>query len=283
MSIQSLSGCALLSAGPARRRAGARPGEAHRLVGQGLLQGRGRRAVRGDQEVRGQDRNVKIELSQYAPQDMIPKTVAALDAGNAARRGLCRRLRLPGHRQVGLRRQARGRHRASSTRCARKFAPSTRRDHLPLQRQDQEAAYYAFPIKQQTMHIQYWKDMLAEAGFKETRHPDRLEGLLELLVRQGAAGYRQKTGKRAFGIGQPLGVDSSDSFYSFLTFMDALQRQAGQRQRQAAGRRSGGAPGPDQRADRLHRRSTPRAARRRRRRTGRTRTTTSPSTTRRPC
>ena len=34
-------------------------------------------------------------------------------------------------------------------------------------------------------------------------------------------GLRQKTGQRLFGIGQPMGVDSSDSFYSFLTFMDA--------------------------------------------------------------
>ena len=33
--------------------------------------------------------------------------------------------------------------------------------------------------------------------------------------------YRKKTGTRIYGIGQPMGVDSSDSFYSFLTFMDA--------------------------------------------------------------
>jgi multiple sugar transport system substrate-binding protein len=33
--------------------------------------------------------------------------------------------------------------------------------------------------------------------------------------------YRKKTSSRAYGIGQPMGVDSSDSFYSFLTFMDA--------------------------------------------------------------
>ena len=32
---------------------------------------------------------------------------------------------------------------------------------------------------------------------------------------------RAKSGNRTFGIGQPLGVDSSDSFYSFLTLMDA--------------------------------------------------------------
>jgi len=32
---------------------------------------------------------------------------------------------------------------------------------------------------------------------------------------------RAKTGQRTFGIGQPMGVDSSDSFFSFLTFADA--------------------------------------------------------------
>ena len=33
--------------------------------------------------------------------------------------------------------------------------------------------------------------------------------------------HRKKTGKRTYAVGQPMGVDSSDSFYSFLTFMDA--------------------------------------------------------------
>ena len=48
-------------------------------------------------------------------------------------------------------------------------------------------AYYAYPIKQQTMHIQYWKDMLAEAGLQGKRHTEGLEGLLGVLVREGAA------------------------------------------------------------------------------------------------
>jgi hypothetical protein len=40
-------------------------------------------------------------------------------------------------------------------------------------------------------------------------------------VRQGAADNRKKSGKRIYGIGMPMGVDSSDSYFSFLTFMDA--------------------------------------------------------------
>ncbi len=41
---------------------------------------------------------IKVELSQYPVQDMIPKTVSRV----------CRRVRLPGYRQMGVRRQARG-------------------------------------------------------------------------------------------------------------------------------------------------------------------------------
>jgi multiple sugar transport system substrate-binding protein len=82
-------------------------------------------------------------------------------------------------------------------------------------------AYYAYPIKQQTMHIQYWKDMLAEAGFKESDIPSDWKGYWSFWCDKVQPAYRQKTGTRSFGIGQPLGVDSSDSFFSFLTFMDA--------------------------------------------------------------
>jgi multiple sugar transport system substrate-binding protein len=76
-------------------------------------------------------------------------------------------------------------------------------------------------MKRQTMHIQYWKDMLAEAGFKESDIPKTWNAYWDFWCTKAQAGYRQKTGKRIFSIGSPMGVDSSDSFYSFLTYMDA--------------------------------------------------------------
>jgi multiple sugar transport system substrate-binding protein len=82
-------------------------------------------------------------------------------------------------------------------------------------------AYYAYPIKQQTMHIQYWKDMLAEAGFKESDIPTGWKDYWSFWCDKVQPAYRQKTGNRGFATGFPTGVDSSDSFYSFLTFMDA--------------------------------------------------------------
>ena len=45
---------------------------------------------------------VKVDLSLYATQEMIPKMVAALDSGNPPDVGFGNVLRLPGHRQVGL-------------------------------------------------------------------------------------------------------------------------------------------------------------------------------------
>ena len=102
------------------------------------------------------------------------------------------------------------------------FAPNTVETTYLYNDKTKKKAYYAFPLKQQTMHIQYWIDMLAERRLQGERHPEDLEGLLVVLVRQGAAGLPQEDRQaRIYGIGQPMGVDSSDSFYSFLTFMDA--------------------------------------------------------------
>jgi multiple sugar transport system substrate-binding protein len=102
-----------------------------------------------------------------------------------------------------------------------KFLPNTLETTYLLNSKTGKRAYYAFPIKQQTMHIEYWKDMLAEAGLKESDIPTTWKEYWSFWCDKAQPAYRKASGKRAFGIGQPLGVDSSDSYYSFLTFMDA--------------------------------------------------------------
>jgi multiple sugar transport system substrate-binding protein len=71
------------------------------------------------------------------------------------------------------------------------------------------------------MHIEYWKDLLEQAGFKESDIPKDWKGYWAFWCEKVQPGLRKASGKRDFGIGQPMGVDSSDSFYSFLTFVDA--------------------------------------------------------------
>jgi multiple sugar transport system substrate-binding protein len=165
-------------------------------------------------------KGVKIELSQYPIQDMIPKTVAALDSGNPPDVAYADVYDF----QVTGKWAFDGKLEDISSvinPMRAKFAPNTVETAFLYNDQAKTRAYYAFPMKQQTMHIQYWADMLAEAGFKESDIPTAWKDYWSFWCDKVQPAYRQKTGNRTFGIGQPLGVDSSDSFYSFLTFMDA--------------------------------------------------------------
>ncbi len=162
----------------------------------------------------------KIELSLYAPQETVPKLVAALDAKTppdiaygdvldfqvAAKWAYENKLADLG----GLIDPIRNR-----------FEPQALSTTFLYDNVTKKRSYYAFPIKQQTMHIQYWKDMLAEAGFKESDIPKDWKGYWSFWCDKVQPAYRQKTSSRGYATGFPMGVDSSDSFFSFLTFMDA--------------------------------------------------------------
>ena len=164
-------------------------------------------------------KGVKIELSQYPIQDMIPKTVAALDSGSPPDVAYADVYDF----QVTGKWAFEGKLEDVSSiinPMRAKFAPNTVETTFLYNEKTQTRAYYAFPMKQQTMHIQYWKDMLADAGFKESDIPKDWKGYWSFWCDKVQPASRQKTGLRTFGIGQPLGVDSSDSFFSFLTFMD---------------------------------------------------------------
>ena len=112
--------------------------------------------------------------------------------------------------------------RTSSTRSRTSFAPNTVETAFLYNDKAKKKAYYAFPLKQQTMHIQYWIDMLEQAGFKESDIPkdwkdywsfwcDKVQPGLPQGVRLARLRHRPADGRRL----------RANSFYSFLTFMDA--------------------------------------------------------------
>ena len=165
-------------------------------------------------------KDVKIELSQYPIQDMIPKTVAALDSGNPPDVAYADVYDF----QVTGKWAFDGKLEDISSvinPIRARFAPNTVETTFLYNNATKTRAYYAFPMKQQTMHIEYWIDMLADAGFKESDIPTDWKSYWSFWCDKVQPANRTKTGARSFGIGQPLGVDSSDSFYSFLTFADA--------------------------------------------------------------
>jgi multiple sugar transport system substrate-binding protein len=162
----------------------------------------------------------KVELSQYPVQDMIPKTVAALDSGTPPDVAYADVYDF----QVAGKWAFDGKLEDISDilmPLKDKFAPNTLETTYLLNSKTGARAYYAFPLKQQTMHIQYWKDMLEKADIKTSDIPTKWDDYWNFWCDKVQPAVRKATGQRIYGIGVPMGVDSSDSFYSFLTFMDA--------------------------------------------------------------
>jgi multiple sugar transport system substrate-binding protein len=167
-----------------------------------------------------QKTGVKVELSQYPVQDMIPKTVASLDSGTPPDVAYADVYDF----QVTGKWAFEGRLEDVSDiiePIKDRFAPNTVETTYLLNEKTGKRAYYAYPIKQQTMHIEYWIDMLNQAGFQEADIPKTWKEYWAFWCGKVQPAYRKASGQRGYGIGQPLGVDSSDSFYSFLTFADA--------------------------------------------------------------
>ncbi len=167
-----------------------------------------------------QKTGVKVDLSLFAVQDIMPKTVAALDAGTVpdVSFGLTYDFQAAGKwafegKLVDLS--------EILTPMKDKFLANTLSTAYLYNDKTKKKAYYAFPVYQQTIHIQYWKDMLAEAGFKEGDIPQDWKGYWSFWCDKVQPAHRQKTGKRTFAIGNPMGVDSTDSFFSFYQFLIA--------------------------------------------------------------
>jgi len=167
-----------------------------------------------------QSSGVQVDLSQYAVQDMIPKTVSALDAGTPPDVAYADVYDF----QVAGKWAYEGKLDDVSDiiePIKARFASNTIETAYLYNDQTKKKAYYAFPLKQQTMHIQYWIDMLQTAGFTEADIPKSWKDYWSFWCDKVQPAYRKKTSTRVYGIGMPMGVDSSDSFYSFLTFADA--------------------------------------------------------------
>jgi multiple sugar transport system substrate-binding protein len=167
-----------------------------------------------------QKSGAKVDLSQYPVQDMIPKTVSALDAGTPPDVAYADVYDF----QVTGKWAFDGKLEDVSSiiePMKGNFAPNTVETTFLYSDKDKKKAYYAFPLKQQTMHIEYWVDMLEKAGFKESDVPTTWKEYWAFWCEKVQPGYRKAAGSRIYALGNPMGVDSSDSFYSFLTFMDA--------------------------------------------------------------
>src|SRR5581483_1225372 len=141
---------------------------------------------------------IKVELSQYAVQDMIPKTVAALDSGTVPDVAYSDTFDV----QAGGKWAFEGKLEDLSdilVPMKAKFAPNTLETAYLMNGQTNKKGYYGFPLKQQSMHVQIWKDMLEKAGFKESDIPTKWEDYWSFWCDKVQPASRKATGQRVYG------------------------------------------------------------------------------------
>ena len=117
---------------------------------------------------------IKVELSQYAIQDMIPKTVAALDSGTVPDVAYSDSYDVQAQGKWAFEGKLED---LSDILLPMKsaFAPNTLETAMLYNDVAKKRAYYGFPLKQQSMHVQIWKDLLEKAGFKQEDIPTKWE------------------------------------------------------------------------------------------------------------
>ena len=161
---------------------------------------------------------VKVDLSQYAAEDMIPKTVAALDAGSPPDMAYSYDVRIAAKWAFD------GKLEDISDviePMKDRFLPATIDTAYLYDGKASKKAFYGFVLKQQMLHVEYWKDMLATAGFKENDIPGTWKEYWSFWCDKVQPAYRKATSSRVYGIGRPMGVGSTDSFQSFMSWVDA--------------------------------------------------------------
>ncbi|HQS13827.1 ABC transporter substrate-binding protein [Reyranella sp.] len=163
---------------------------------------------------------VKVDLSQYAAEDMIPKTVEAVDSGSPPDIAYSDTYDV----EVAARWAFEGKLEDISDviePMKDRFLPGTIDTAYLYDGKASKKAFYGFVLKQQMLHVEYWKDMLATAGFKENDIPGTWKEYWSFWCDKVQPAYRKATRSRVYGIGRPMGVDSTDSFRSFMSWVDA--------------------------------------------------------------
>lgn len=78
-------------------------------------------------------------------------------------------------------------------------------------------AYYAVPIKQQALHMFYWKDLLNEAGYTASDIPDTWNAYWDFWY--NVQKKLRAQGKRVYGVGFPVSSTGTDNSYTFNQFL----------------------------------------------------------------
>ncbi len=82
-----------------------------------------------------------------------------------------------------------------------------------------KSSYYSVPLHQGTIHIFYWKDLLASIGKNQSDIPQDWDGFWQFW-REAQTKLKDKQ-PDIYGLGMPFSVEASDTYYLFEQILEA--------------------------------------------------------------
>jgi multiple sugar transport system substrate-binding protein len=89
---------------------------------------------------------------------------------------------------------------------------------------DKQWNYYAVPLHQATIHIFYWKDLLAQAGYTPADIPTEWDEFWAFW-KSVQDKLRSQNNTEVYGLGLPFSVGASDTYYLFEQVLEAYNVQ----------------------------------------------------------
>ena len=83
---------------------------------------------------------------------------------------------------------------------------------------------YAIPIKQQTIHVHYWRDLLAEAGMSEADIPREWDAFWNFW-KQAQDNLHRQGRKNIYAFGFPMSGEATDTHFTFEQVLEAYDVQ----------------------------------------------------------
>ena len=95
---------------------------------------------------------------------------------------------------------------------------------------EKKRSYYGVPISQLTIHVFYWRDLLAQAGKSEADLPKDWDGYWKFWQQvqeelQAKSPPQGQASQKIYGLGFPFSVGAADTYYLFEQILEAKDVQ----------------------------------------------------------
>ena len=163
--------------------------------------------------------NIPVELTLYSSDDILNQTTVALENGNppdilfAHRADYTLQPRWAWDGKLADVSDVLEPHQND-------FSPAALEAAYLYNQQEDRRSYYGVPIEQQTIHLHYWRSLLAEAGLDEAQIPQDWDAFWTYW-QQAQESVSQAKPSDLKGLGLTLSTQGSDTYFFFEQVMDA--------------------------------------------------------------